>query len=762
MLQQSQLSRRSAPPFLATPMVEHSLTLLRDWALSAETCWSSAPGRPDHGIYGTGYNGWGVQTQQKYLAALATLATRGAGIDNVNTSWALDRALAALRFNLDSHKNGSSACTDQTQWGHTWISALGIERMMFGVHLLQPHFTDRDHAALKSVLTSEADWLLTSYQRGSHAGITCTKWAVDGGNDPESNIWNGALLWRAAVSYPDHPHAADWAERAHVFLINGVSIEADAADARIVAGKPVRDRHIGPNFFPNYALDHHAYLNVGYMIICASNAALLHFDLRAANLPRPESLDLHQADLWRVLRRFIFADGRLARIGGDTRVRYAYCQEYLLPALLYAADHLGDPAAVDLVPRQLALIQKETDYSGDGSFYSRRLAHLRRASPLYYTRLESDRACALAMVAAYAPLLKQPEAVSPPSVLPADLHGGWSEPEHGAAVHRSATRFASFAWRAFDLAQGLCLPPDDGHLAEWEHNLGGIVEFNHHPHPHHHEVKRHRRLDGYQVDSFAGGFLTWGSVIEGTDLILAESWSGTDSARHQIVFAALPDNHTVVGLNHCRMGPRRGYVSTIKALNYVLPNDLYNDHRRVLVSASGETALTSPAADEEFVSLKSPWANLENRIGLVGLYGTDTLTVDRHPARRAGVLASLHTEEIGFPARLGPQKFEAGETILDSGWAVIASQDSAGTRAFSDAHRAAVVDTGLTDVRAVKVRGQDDASYLLIANFSAAAVSLTPSALLPGARRVINLVTNTDATSALSLASGEAVLLRES
>ncbi|MCJ7548753.1 MAG: hypothetical protein MUQ30_03625, partial [Anaerolineae bacterium] len=50
------------------------------------------------------------------------------------------------------------------------------------------------------------------------------------------------------------------------------------------------------------------------------------------------------ADLWDVLRRFIFGNGRLARIGGDSRVRYACCQEYLLPSLLYAADVLGDEA----------------------------------------------------------------------------------------------------------------------------------------------------------------------------------------------------------------------------------------------------------------------------------------------------------------------------------------------------------------------------------------------------------------------------------
>lgn len=746
-------------------MNPHPLLLLRAWAAASEPYWSPIPGRPDYGVYGTGYDGWGVQTQQKYLSALAALATLGKDVEGVDTAWALDRALAALRFNLDSHKSGPWHCTDNAKWGHTWISPLGIERMMFGVHLLRPHFAERDHAALRTMLTSEADWLLTSYQRGPHKGITGTRWNHEGGNDPESNIWNGALLWRTAALYPDHPHAADWEERAHRFLINGVSIETDATDDRIVAGKPVRERHIGPNFFPHYALDHHAYLNVGYMVICASNAAMLHFDLKAASLPRPESLDHHQADLWAVLRRLIFSDGRLARIGGDTRVRYAYCQEYLLPALLYAADQLGDASALDLVPRQLALIRKEADYSGDGTFYSRRLAHLARQSPLYYTRLESDRAAALGMLAAWQPLVERnrpPGPGAPEPRPPCQLNGGWTEPEHGAAVHRSPTRFASFAWRAFDLAQGLCLPPDDGHLAEWEHHLGGLVEFTHHPHPLHHEVQRHRRLDRHRVAGFEGGFVTSGAIVEGTELKLAESWSGTDSALHQIAFAALPDDHTVLGLHHCRMGGRRGYISAIKGLNFVLPNDLYNDHRRRLVTAAGELVLTSPAAGETLLALDSRWAAIENRIGLAGIYGSDTLSVHRHPARRAGVMQSLHTEEIGFPVVLGPKKFEAGELILDAGWAVLSSVDADRTRGFAEAHRQAALDTGLADVRAVRVTALDGQTYVLAANFGENPVELPTARLLPlaAAGQLLDLATQDKCTGTLPLAPGHAAVLR--
>lgn len=746
------------------------LSLLRDWAHAAEADWSTLPGRTDLGCYGTGYDGWGVQTQQKYLAALAVLATRGAGLPGLDPAWALNRAFAALRFNLASHRSGDLTCTDGAKWGHTWISALGIERMMFGVHLLEPHFTPADHAALRRVLTSEAEWLLTSYQRRQHVGITASKWNHEGGNDPESNLWNGALLWRAATRYPDHPQAAAWQERAHVFLLNGVSIEADAQDARLVAGKPVRERHLGPNFFPHYALDHHGYLNVGYMVICVSNAAFLHFDLAAAGLPRPESLDHHQADLWAVLRRFLFADGRLARIGGDTRVRYAYCQEYLLPALLYAEARLGDAHARTLIHAQLQLIATEARHAGDGSFYGRRLQNLKRLNPLYYTRLESDRACALASLIAYSPDFS-PLAPTPPATEAFELSvaGAWCEPEHGAAVHRSPTRFASFAWRAHDLAQGLCLPPGESHFAEWQHNLAGAITFAHHPNPLHAVTTRHRRLLHQTTTPFPGGFLAHGAIMEGTDLRLAESWSGTDSAVHQIVFVVLPDDHTVVGLQYARMGPRRGYVAELKGLQFNLPNDLYNAHQRRLLTDSGQHLLTSPPAREERLGLDSAWVSLEDRLGLVGLYGADEIAIHRHPQRRAGDHASLHVEHLCFPCDVQLRRHEANTVILDAGWAVLSSVNAAQTRAFAEAHPSRPTAPAFADhpeVRAVRLTGQDRRTYIVVANFGPREATLptllltdSPHRPLPSGLRsqpsgFTSLLTTTPAPETLRLPPG--------
>ena len=79
--------------------------------------------------------------------------------------------------------------------------------------------------------------------------------------------------------------------------------------------------------------------------------------------------------------------------------------------------------------------------------------------------------------------------------------------------------------------------------------------------------------------------------------------------------------------------------------------------------------------------------NIENRIGLVGLYGADNFAIHRHPSRRAGALQSLFVEEICFPGILETKQFEADEIILDSGWAAIASVDADATKYFYEAQQ---------------------------------------------------------------------------
>ena len=285
---------------------------------------------------------------------------------------------------------------------------LGLERMAHGVNAIRDLLTEQDRDNLKRMMISESDWLLEFYP--VEAGLI----GSSGKNKPESNIWNGGFLWRAALDYPDAPDAALWREKGTRFLLNGISHALDAASERRFDGRPLREWHVGFNFTPNYSLDHHGYMNVGYSIICLSNLAMLHFNFRERGQNPPEALSLHVDDLWHTVKNFFFDDGRLLRIGGDTRARYTYCQCYALPALWLAADFLRDADAVRLRERYLELLFQEQDSNRDGSFYGVRLRGLREQSYYYYTRLESDPALVLSQELWWARLASLPEPAAEP------------------------------------------------------------------------------------------------------------------------------------------------------------------------------------------------------------------------------------------------------------------------------------------------------------------------------------------------------------
>lgn len=731
-------------------MAATGLDLLGKWAAAAERWWQPVPGRTELGYYGTGYSHWGVQTNQKYVGAMAALFRLGSG---PAAAHAKGRALSALRYTLDTHLTGGLKLADGGVWGHTWISVLGLERMLYGVRLLADALTVQDREDLQRVLCSEANWLAREHVRANRKGVFGSRWAHEGANAPESNLWNGAFLWRMAVHYPEQPEAAEWREMALRFLINSVSIPEDAVCEALVDGKPVRERFAGPNFFSHFALDHHGYLNVGYMMICVSNAAMLHFDLKAANLPRPEALDWHEADLWRVLRRMVFGDGRLARIGGDSRVRYCYCQDYLAPAALYAADRLGDGHAAGLIERYLAWAAQEQNAAQDGSFFGARLREMAASNPYYYTRLESDRACALGMLAAYAPLVAvQPK---PAESLEVAVAGGWIEPEHSVALHRSPTRLAAFSWRAYGLGQGMCQPPDDGHLADWQQNLGGLIQVA----SDEETGKPHRRVVEANVAAFDGGFIAAGAIMEGVDTGWAEGWRGTDAVLHHSVFAALPDGHSVVGLSHATVQSRTVWLRSVMGLHALLPNDLFNAYERTLHTEIGTAEFTAPAPAEALIALGSRWACLDGKLGWLGLYGGEGLYVHRVPCRRGGKYRSLYTEVLGWPARTGLWPAQPGEVVLDCGWLAAASIGTAQMRGLAQANASSTIAGLPHGVRGVRVRGLNGKDYIVIANFNAIAVTLD-SKLNFGECTTLDVITGSRLTREIVMPASGATLLQ--
>jgi len=660
------------------------LDMLREWAEAMRPYLFTPDDRPDLTYFGDGSGGWGVQTNQKAFAAYAALATLPGG----EPKW-LGTAAALLRYSLETHLVGSYHLTNgpDVRWGHTWISVLGVERMMYAVDAILPHLTDADRALLRAVLISESDWILNEYPLV--AGLVKD-------NKPESNMWNGAVMLRTASLYPDCPNAAAYIERGTDFLVNSVSTPSTAEELTVYEGKTAAERFVGANFFESYATNHHGYMNIGYMVITLSNASMLYFHYRTRGLPVPPVLLHNLKELWQLVKSCIYDDGRLWRVGGDTRVRYCYCQDYLLPVLNMAADLWGEET--DGWERGwIGILKTERAYNGDGTFLSRRAEIFIERSPLYYTRLESDRACTIGYSAMYRHLFRDFAApVTKTEIAPL---AQWSDEYHGAYFVQDANRRAAFTWISAERPMAVCVPADDSSLAEWKNNMtsfvrgDGTVDYNT-------KVSHGGRL-------LEGGFLTWGEYTAYTEGLLEEQINSEDTVRCQIVCAALPDGETMITLQLAR-ALKTCHVTEVHPLNLNVPNDVFNGFHRTYAERDGKI-------------------NVDGRLSVAAVYG-GSLKLLRPPYRQIGLKnwlyrerGFLHTDEITIDPVTRPAFYHAGETVFDFGAAVIVSGGG-----FPVGQRLTPVrDDAHPLVRGVRCEASDGRTYTVLANFAAETASLT-------------------------------------
>lgn len=641
---------------------ETYLSMLGKWLASSEVYLSTLPGCPESLIYGTGYNSWGVQTQQKAFATVAIcseLMKDGELLAGKRRGEMMDMAVRLLRFNLNSHVEGDSTCTDGSKWGHTWISALGIERMMAGIDVIHDQLPDNLRKLLRKVLISEADWLLHEYSIVASPDDPAK-------NKPESNLWNGALLHRTAILYPDCPNAAAYRGKGTAFLLNSISVPSDRNSEQTIAGKKLSEWHVGANFQETYALVHHGYMNVGYMVICLSQIALLHFSCRERGIAAPEELYHHALDLWKLVKQFTYPDGRLLRIGGDTRVRYCYCQDYAISVWLLMADHFADPDALRFEQSWLESVQKEQDLNAEGSFLGGRLSRLKKVSPWYYTRLESDRAVTLAQSA----LWQKHFEISSRTAIPASAAAAgfaWQDPFHGALYLRTADNIRSWVWMSARAPFGLCLPLNDSSLAEWDFNCSGQIHGT--------GAMTLIRLCNHQERLFNHGFVTIGKYEIIASQQVGEGQKDDAVAETQIACAALPDQKSMLIMQYSK-APARVYVHSVKGLMLQLPNDLFNDFHRTIQTPDETLELNGLQTPYGLRNLNSKILNIDHKLNVELFYGADSLSINR-PAERQIVIrykdaggGNLYCEEICSKCISGLQKYEAGEVLLDECFAL--------------------------------------------------------------------------------------------
>jgi hypothetical protein len=675
-------------------------------------------------FFGPGYDGWGMQTTQKAFAAFAVAATSEEYDETtarMTREETLQYALGLFRYCIRTHKVGDILLNDGMSWGNTWISALGTERMMHGVDAIWDHLNDEDKASLKILLADECDWLLNGYPIEADPISSTRK------NKPESNIWNGAILLRTAMMYPDLPHKEEYEKKGNAFFINGISITGDQFSDEVYDGHKISDLFVGANFFDTYSLDHHGYLNIGYMAICLSNIAMLHFFCRMRGIEAPQCIHHHAAELWKLLKTCTFPDGRLCRIGGDSRVRYCYCQDYLIPALLYARDALRDTDTYELEAKWQEQMLLEQSLNADRSYLGDRAKNLKVLSPLYYTRLESDRAVAASMGYLWNKFLAEESPCE--ENRPYHILDSWHEEFHGACMTRDERRIASFVWSGAQGPTGLCVPSNNSNMAEWSQNMVTQVIG---------ATKKGRgfKPKWHKEYMFDGGFITMGDASNYYSNLsyMAESERGKDFSNHSIMFAALPDESTVVCMQLVR-AQNRVHIFSVKGMFLQIPNDIFNGNCRFVCGENFSRYLESIPEETVLIHTYSDWINIDDCLGVIKGYGKSKIQIYRNAFRQIGIKDKpmkkefLYAEEFCMDTLCSPFWAVDGEVIADAGFVVKAGVNSEKTKEAAALTKAFDVSTaGCGLLRWIVTTGEDGRKYLTVANFGEKVVTMKPDA----------------------------------
>ena len=393
----------------------------------------------------------------------------------------------------------------------------------------------------------------------------------------------------------------------------------------------VKDLHVGANFTENYSLNHHDYMNVGYAALTLSNIGFLHFSFKNQGYNLPQEVYFHAKELWENLKRFFFHDGRIIRCGGDSRIRYSYCQDYAVPAWLFAYDKFKDEDALEFEKKWFDIIKFESSLNADCSFLSTRLENIKKSSPFYYTRLEGDRAvsCSFGLYWREKGLLNIPEKIEEKKV----LEDFWHDDFHGATISTNEKRIASWCWKGEKTATGIFVPTFNSNMAEWEHNLSGkFITSN----------IAETKLIHFNDRISSNTFSTCGKIVWTEKNPLGEGEREAVFAEHVIAFITLPDGESSIVIQYAQ-STRRIFLHKIQGLNLMMPNDIFNNLQRKYYSDGKQYVIYGIPEKEEVIKIPSPYLNIDGKLTLVNFYGGNGFTIYRPNKRQIGCTGFPHT-----------------------------------------------------------------------------------------------------------------------
>jgi hypothetical protein len=285
-----------------------------------------------------------------------------------------DYAMKTLVFAYSTHKaNRLKVCAGNNYWGsvsasdHVWESSLWAMSVAYSAYFQWDRLTDTQKGYIYNLLKAECNYELNRDIPTGYKGDT----------KAEENGWEADVLAATLGLFPNDDLAGQWFERMRAFAVNSYSHSSDSANTQVIDpdydSKTVADLYQGNNLYDDYTLQNHnlfhtSYQNVVMQELGEAALALRLFQGDSARWYSNALMHNNQPVMDRVLNWLALADGELAMPNGNDWSLFLYDQ---ITSFTTMATFLRDPNALLLENLAYKQIKARQTTTPDGSWLLR-------------------------------------------------------------------------------------------------------------------------------------------------------------------------------------------------------------------------------------------------------------------------------------------------------------------------------------------------------------------------------------------------------
>jgi len=570
------LSPRSSSP-RNQKLLDGYAASIRAWGDVVATHFRPVPGHPGWGYYGLGGHTEDEVRPIAYAVLVNAFLSEASGqpwMPETRRRLALlEHCAAALRYLTQAHVSGGGRCVNGKPWGGQWQSAMWARSAGLGAWIAWPRLDPPLQLAAARMVEHEADRFLRQDPRNSEFGNT----------GAEENAWNAMALSLACNMMPAHPRASRWDEAAKRYMYNSISVAADQQDDTPGDdGRPVNRWVATVNAHPDFTVENHGLVHVGYLKLTMGELIECATHYLAGERPVPKACLHHVPDSWGVLLRCMDWEGAPIYFGGnDWKVVHTQNEDVLLYAGLSLLHNDGAAAYLE----QVALDTLSRMQQAEGGFYN-----VRRD-------LEFGGFAAARLIACFvAHALRGPGAEPVTAEQFNRSASGVASLKFAQAIlHRTPTKFSSFAWGPKRMALAM---PENGNWVVWPHFASylGLVDGRD-------SSSKNARLDVVCPVERPGGFSVIGRLIRQPGDLCHEFACISPPGDWQIYI----ERWTAPSGD--RLPPRE---TGVIGLEYPLGQNTRQLHGRF-----GTMLAVGTGGTQAVRAIPSDWLNVDDRIGYV-------------------------------------------------------------------------------------------------------------------------------------------------